>query len=267
MKIYLDLLKKVLEEGEESKDRTGVGTIRIFGPQMRFKFEGENNIPIVTTKRVYLKGVIVELLWFLKGSTNIKFLVENNVHIWDEWADSSGELGPVYGKQWRAWEAPDGRKIDQISNVLNALKHNNQSRRIILNAWNVADIDKMNLPPCHMMSQFSVTKDGGLITHLYQRSADLFLGVPFNITSYAILTSLLAKHSGLKAKELIMTFGDAHIYSNHIEAVNTQLSREPYEQSAKLTILDRPSIFEHEYEDFAIEGYKYHPTIKADIAV
>ena len=265
MKVYLDLIKRVLEEGEEHTDRTGVGTRRIFGPQMRFQFEG-NKIPIITTKRVYLKGVIVELLWLLSGSTNIKFLVENSVHIWDEWADEMGDLGPVYGKQWRSWENNDGRKIDQISEVLRNLKHNRDSRRIILNAWNVGEIEKMHLPPCHMMCQFSVTKDGGLITHLYQRSADLFLGIPFNITSYAILTRLLALYSGLKAKELIMTLGDAHIYTNHLDAVDTQLKRTPYENPT-LEIDERDSIFDHKYEDFHIYDYKYHPIIKGVVAV
>lgn len=265
MHSYLDLLRKVLNEGEKHSDRTGVGTIRVFGPQLRFKFEGDS-IPVVTTKKVYLKGVIVELLWFLQGSTNIKYLVENNVHIWDEWADEMGELGPVYGKQWRAWESKDGRKIDQISDILHSLKHNRESRRMILNAWNVGDIDKMHLPPCHMMCQFLVNNEGGIVTHLYQRSADLFLGVPFNISSYAILSRMLALHSGLKASELIMTFGDAHIYTNHIEAVKTQLDREPY-NSPILRIAPRESIFNHAYEDFTIENYTYHPAIKADVAV
>lgn len=265
MYIYLDLLKRVLNEGEEHYDRTGVGTIRVFGPQLRFKFE-EDNIPVVTTKKVYLKGVIIELLWFLQGATNIKFLVENNVHIWDEWADDMGELGPVYGKQWRAWETKDGIKIDQISNILNFLKHNPESRRIILNVWNVGEIDKMHLPPCHMMCQFLVNKDGGIVTHLYQRSADLFLGVPFNISSYSILTRMLALHSGLKASELIMTFGDAHIYKNHMEAVKLQLEREPH-SSPSLRIVPRENIFNHKYEDFIIENYSHHPSIKASVAV
>ena len=266
MKNYLQLLIKVFEEGEDTKDRTGVGTRRIFAPQLRFKFE-DNKIPIITTKRVFMKGVIIELLWFLQGSTNIKFLLENNVHIWDEWADDMGELGPVYGKQWRAWETKEGNKIDQISNVVNTLRNNPTSRRNILNAWNVGEIDKMHLPPCHMMCQFFVNNEGGIITHLYQRSADLFLGVPFNISSYAILTRLLAMHSGLKASELIMTFGDAHIYNNHMEQVKLQLSREPYEQTTELFIEERPNIFSHVYEDFRLEGYKYHPTIKAEVAV
>lgn len=265
MKAYLDLLKDVLENGEEHTDRTGVGTIRMFGTQLRFKIDGDK-IPVVTTKRVYLKGVIVELLWFLQGSTNIKYLLDNNVHIWDEWADEFGELGPVYGKQWRDWVSSDGIHIDQISNILKQLKHNSQSRRIILNAWNVGDIEKMHLPPCHMMCQFLVNKNGEIVTHLYQRSADLFLGVPFNISSYAILSRLLAMYSGLKAGELIMTFGDSHIYTNHIEAVKTQLAREPYE-SPTLKIAMKNTIFEHNYEDFVIEGYKHHPTIKAVVAV
>lgn len=266
MQNYLDLLKKVLLEGEETLDRTGVGTRRIFGPQLRFKFE-EDSIPIITTKKVFLKGVIIELLWFLQGSTNIKYLLENNVHIWDEWADEMGELGPVYGKQWRNWETSDGNSVDQISNIVNTLRNNPTSRRIILNAWNVGEIEKMALPPCHMMCQFSVNKDGGIIAHLYQRSADLFLGVPFNISSYAILTKLLAMHSGLKASELIMTFGDAHIYNNHIEQVKLQLSREPYPQEHKIYIRDAKNIFSHTYEDFVIENYNCHPTIKADVAV
>ena len=266
MQNYLDLLKKVLEEGEETLDRTGVGTKRIFAPQLRFKFEG-NKIPIITTKKVFMKGVIVELLWFLQGSTNIKYLLENNVHIWDEWADDMGELGPVYGKQWRAWETKEGNKIDQISNIINSLRNNPTSRRIILNAWNVGEIDKMHLPPCHMMCQFSVNSKGGIITHLYQRSADLFLGVPFNISSYAILTRLLAMHSGLYPSELIMTFGDAHIYNNHIEQVKTQLTREPYPQEAELFINEAPNIFSHVYEDFKIENYKFHPAIKGEVAV
>ncbi len=265
MKAYLDLLQKVLNEGEEHKDRTGIGTKRIFGPQLRFKLEGDN-IPVVTTKRVFLKGVIIELLWFLSGSTNVKYLVDNGVHIWDEWADEMGELGPVYGKQWRFWQNNEGRKIDQISNIIKSLKHNPDSRRIILNSWNVGEIDKMHLPPCHMMCQFSVTNDKRLITHLYQRSADLFLGVPFNISSYAIFARLLAKHSSLRASELIMTFGDAHIYTNHIDAVKLQLERAPY-NSPLLTIDDRNTIFDHQYEDFHIHNYTHHPTIKGEVAV
>ncbi|TAL60291.1 MAG: thymidylate synthase [Bacteroidetes bacterium] len=264
MRQYHDLLRKVLDAGTKKSDRTGTGTISIFGYQMRFDLA--EGFPLLTTKKVHTKSIIHELLWFLKGDTNIKYLKDNGVGIWDEWADANGNLGPVYGSQWRSWHAPDGRTIDQITNVIEQMKKNPDSRRLIVSAWNVADIDKMKLPPCHAFFQFYVL-DGKLSCQLYQRSADIFLGVPFNIASYALLTMMVAQVCNLKLGEFIHTFGDAHIYSNHIEQVNLQLSRD-FRALPQIKI--NPSvkdIFGFKYEDFTIENYDPHPHIKGAVAV
>ncbi len=264
MKQYHDLMRHVLDTGATKTDRTGTGTISVFGHQMRFDLQ--EGFPLLTTKKLHLKSIIHELLWFLKGETNIKYLTENNVHIWDEWADENGNLGPVYGSQWRSWPAADGRHIDQITQVVNQLKNTPDSRRMIVSAWNVGEIDKMKLPPCHAFFQFYVA-DGKLSCQLYQRSADIFLGVPFNIASYAILTMMVAQVCDLQAGEFIHTLGDAHLYSNHIEQAKLQLTRD----FRKLPILKiNPSvknIFEFKYEDFTLEGYDPHPHIKAEVAV
>ena len=264
MKQYHDLLREVLAKGTNKSDRTGTGTISIFGYQMRFDLA--DGFPLLTTKKVHTKSIIHELLWFLKGDTNIKYLKDNGVGIWDEWADANGNLGPVYGSQWRSWHTPDGRTIDQITNVIDQIKKNPDSRRLIVSAWNVADIDKMKLPPCHAFFQFYVL-DGKLSCQLYQRSADIFLGVPFNIASYALLTMMVAQVCNLKLGEFIHTFGDAHIYSNHMEQVNLQLSRD----FRKLPIMKiNPAvkdIFGFKYEDFTIENYDPHPHIKGAVAV
>ena len=264
MKQYHDLLRKVLETGTKKSDRTGTGTISIFGYQMRFDLA--EGFPLLTTKKVHTKSIIHELLWFLKGDTNIKYLKDNGVGIWDEWADANGNLGPVYGSQWRNWPTPDGKHIDQIKNVIEQIKKNPDSRRLIVSAWNVADIDKMKLPPCHAFFQFYVL-DGKLSCQLYQRSADIFLGVPFNIASYALLTMMVAQVCDLKPGEFIHTFGDAHIYSNHIEQVTLQLSRD---FRALPTMKINPAIkdiFGFKYEDFTIENYDPHPHIKGAVAV
>ena len=264
MKQYHDLLRKVLETGTQKSDRTGTGTISIFGYQMRFDLAA--GFPLLTTKKVHTKSIIHELLWFLKGETNIKYLKDNGVGIWDEWADKDGNLGPVYGSQWRNWPTPDGKHIDQIKNVIEQIKKNPDSRRLIVSAWNVADIDKMKLPPCHAFFQFYVL-DGKLSCQLYQRSADIFLGVPFNIASYALLTMMVAQVCNLKLGEFIHTFGDAHIYSNHMEQVNLQLSRD---FRALPTLKINPAvkdIFGFKYEDFTIENYDSHPHIKGAVAV
>ena len=264
MKQYLDLLREIRDNGVTKTDRTGVGTKSIFGHQMRFNLQ--DGFPLLTTKKVFLKGIIYELLWFLKGDTNIKFLTDHNVHIWDEWADENGDLGYVYGKQWRSWEATDGRVIDQISQVVDLIKNHPDSRRRLVTAWNPAEIDKMALPPCHCLFQFYVA-DGKLSCQLYQRSADTFLGVPFNIASYALLTMMLAQVCGLEPGEFIHTTGDTHIYLNHLEQVNEQLSREPRPLPKMIINPDVKSIFDFKYEDFKLEGYDPYPAIKAPVAV
>lgn len=264
MKQYLDLLREIRDNGVVKTDRTGVGTKSIFGHQMRFNLQ--DGFPLLTTKKVFLKGIIYELLWFLKGDTNIKFLTDHNVHIWDEWADENGDLGYVYGKQWRSWETTDGRVIDQISQVVDLIKNNPDSRRILVTAWNPAEIDKMALPPCHCLFQFYVA-DGKLSCQLYQRSADTFLGVPFNIASYALLTMMLAQVCGLEPGEFIHTTGDTHIYLNHLDQVNEQLSREPKPLPKMVINPNVKSIFDFKYEDFKLEGYDPWPAIKAPVAV
>lgn len=264
MKQYHDLLKHVLEKGVRKEDRTGTGTISVFGYQMRFNLE--DGFPAVTTKKLHLRSIIHELLWFLKGDTNIQYLHDNKVSIWDEWADENGNLGPVYGHQWRSWSTPDGRTIDQISEVVKMIRNKPDSRRMMVSAWNPGDVDKMALPPCHVMFQFYVT-NGKLSCQLYQRSADIFLGVPFNIASYALLTMMVAQVTGLKAGEFIHTFGDAHIYLNHLEQVNLQLSRD-FRPLPKMVINSEvKDIFGFSYGDFVLEGYDPHPHIKAPVAV
>ncbi len=264
MEQYLDLLRRVRTEGIAKTDRTGTGTLSVFGHQMRFDLA--KGFPLVTTKKLHLKSIIHELIWFLAGDTNTKYLTENGVGIWDEWADANRDLGPVYGKQWRSWAAPDGRSIDQISDVLATLKRDPDSRRIIVSAWNPADIPKMALAPCHCLFQFYVA-DGKLSCQLYQRSADVFLGVPFNIASYALLTMMMAQITGLKAGDFVHTFGDAHLYSNHIEQADLQLSRTPRALAAMHINPDVPSLFSFKYEDFRLEGYDPWPHIKAPVAV
>ncbi|MGJ1240066.1 MULTISPECIES: thymidylate synthase [Sphingobacterium] len=264
MNQYETLLKYVQENGIKKTDRTGTGTISIFGYQMRFDLSA--GFPLVTTKRIHLKSIIHELLWFLKGSSNITYLKENGISIWDEWADENNELGPVYGTQWRNWPTPDGGHIDQIAKVINTIKNNPDSRRIIVSAWNVAEVDQMALPPCHLMFQFYVA-EGKLSCQMYQRSADMFLGVPFNIASYALLTMMVAQVCGLEAGEFIHTLGDTHIYMNHMDQVELQLSRKPMPYPKMLINPDVRDIFNFKYEDFKIEGYQPYPSIKAPIAV
>jgi thymidylate synthase len=264
MKQYHDLMRHVLEHGATKTDRTGTGTVSVFGYQMRFNLE--DGFPVVTTKKLHLKSIIHELLWFLKGETNIAYLKENGVTIWDEWADENGNLGPVYGSQWRSWPKPDGTKIDQITQVVNQIKNNPDSRRLIVSAWNVAEIENMKLPPCHAFFQFYVA-DGKLSCQLYQRSADIFLGVPFNIASYALLTMMVAQVCGLKAGEFIHTLGDAHLYSNHIEQANLQLSRECRKLPVMKINPEVKDIFGFRFEDFVLEGYDPHPHIRAAVAV
>ncbi len=264
MKQYLDLLDRILKEGSKKEDRTGTGTISVFGHQMRFNLE--EGFPCLTTKKLHLKSIIHELLWFLNGDTNVKYLQENGVRIWNEWADENGDLGHIYGYQWRSWPDYEGGHIDQIKEVIETLKKNPDSRRIIVNAWNVADIKNMNLPPCHAMFQFYVA-DGRLSLQLYQRSADCFLGVPFNIASYALLLMMVAQVTGLKAGDFVHTLGDAHIYSNHIEQVKLQLTREPYALPQMRINPDIKDIFGFKYEDFALENYEAHPHIKGVVAV
>jgi thymidylate synthase len=264
MKQYQDLVSHVLKYGNKKEDRTGTGTVSVFGYQMRFDLNA--GFPLLTTKKVHLKSIIHELLWFLQGSTNIAYLKENGVRIWDEWADESGNLGPVYGYQWRNWPKPDGTHIDQITEVVNMIKKNPDSRRLIVSAWNVADVDQMKLPPCHAFFQFYVA-DGKLSCQLYQRSADIFLGVPFNIASYALLTMMVAQVCGLKLGDFVHTLGDAHIYSNHFEQVNEQLTRD---LRALPTMHINPNvkdIFDFKFEDFTLEGYDPHPPIKGEVAV
>lgn len=264
MKQYLELMQKVLDEGTPKNDRTGTGTLSIFGHQMRFNLQ--QGFPLVTTKRCHLRSIIHELLWFLNGDTNVAYLHENNVTIWDEWADENGDLGPVYGKQWRSWAAPDGRYIDQLSNVLHQLKNDPDSRRIIVSAWNVGELDKMALAPCHAFFQFYVA-DGKLSCQLYQRSCDVFLGLPFNIASYALLVHMMAQQCDFEVGDFVWTGGDTHLYSNHMEQTHLQLSREP-RPLPKLIIKRKPaSLFEYRFDDFEIEGYDPHPGIKAPVAI
>ena len=264
MKQYLDLMKFVRESGTEKGDRTGTGTLSVFGYQMRFNLE--EGFPLVTTKKVHLKSIIYELLWFLKGSTNIDYLNEHGVSIWDEWADERGELGPVYGAQWRSWPTQDGSSIDQISEVINQITANPDSRRLIVSAWNVSQIDSMALPPCHAMFQFYVA-NGKLSCQLYQRSADIFLGVPFNIASYALLILIIAKVTGLKPGEFIHTLGDAHLYLNHLDQVDEQLKREPFPLPKVTISRDIKNVLDLEYEDFSLVDYESHPHISAPIAI
>jgi thymidylate synthase len=264
MQQYLNLLQHILDKGVKKTDRTGTGTISCFGYQMRFDLQ--KGFPLVTTKKLHLKSIIHELLWFLKGETNIAYLKETGVSIWNEWADENGELGPVYGKQWRSWEGGNGQTVDQISEVINQIKKNPDSRRLIVNAWNVADLPKMALMPCHTMFQFYVA-EGKLSCQLYQRSADVFLGVPFNIASYALLTMMMAQVCYLEPGEFIHTFGDVHIYNNHIDQVNLQLSRKPFSLPAMKLNPAIKNIFDFTFEDFTLENYQFHPAIKAPVAV
>ena len=264
MKQYLDLLQHILDHGVSKADRTGTGTISVFGYQMRFRLQ--DGFPMMTTKKLHLKSIIYELLWFLRGETNISYLKERGVRIWDEWADENGDLGPVYGSQWRSWKAPDGQTIDQISSLMDQLKNNPNSRRLIVSAWNVGEIEKMALPPCHALFQFYVAA-GRLSCQLYQRSADVFLGVPFNIASYALLTLMIAQVTGLKPGDFVHTFGDVHLYSNHIEQAKTQLSRQPYPLPYLSINPEVESIFGFDYADFKLENYQAHPHIKAQVSI
>jgi thymidylate synthase len=264
MRQYLDLMEHVLADGVEKHDRTGTGTLSVFGYQMRFDLRA--GFPLVTTKKLHLKSIVHELLWFLAGDTNVRYLRENGVTIWDEWADADGELGPVYGRQWRSWPARDGRTIDQIADVVAAIRRNPDSRRLIVTAWNPADVDKMALPPCHCLFQFYVAR-GRLSCQLYQRSADVFLGVPFNIASYALLTHMMAQATGLEVGEFIHTMGDAHLYLNHLEQANLQLTRPPRALPRLKLNPAVTDLFAFRYDDIAIEGYDPHPHIKAAVAV
>ncbi|MDP2804692.1 MAG: thymidylate synthase [Gallionellaceae bacterium] len=264
MRNYLDLMQHVLNNGTTKSDRTGTGTTSVFGYQMRFDLA--KGFPLVTTKKCHLRSIIHELLWFLQGETNIKYLKENGVSIWDEWADENGNLGPVYGKQWRSWAAIDGRVVDQIKIAIDQIKNNPDSRRIIVSAWNVGELDQMALAPCHAFFQFYVA-DGKLSCQLYQRSADIFLGVPFNIASYALLTMMMAQVCGLKAGDFVHTFGDAHLYSNHMEQTALQLSREPRALPTMKINSEVKDIFSFKFEDFTLEGYDPHPAIKAPVAI
>ena len=264
MRQYLDLLRHILSNGAAKKDRTGVGTLSTFGYQMRFHLE--EGFPLITTKKIHLKSVIYELLWFLKGQTNIQYLKDHGVTIWNEWADERGELGPVYGKQWRSWEGAGGKTVDQISELIHAIKTNPESRRLVVSAWNVAEIDEMKLPPCHSLFQFYV-RNGELSCQLYQRSADAFLGVPFNIASYALLTRMVAQVTGLQPAEFIHTFGDVHIYLNHLDQVKLQLTREPRPLPKMKINPNVKDIFSFQYEDFQVENYDPWPAIKAPVAV
>lgn len=264
MRAYLDLLNHILDNGIQKGDRTGTGTLSVFGYQMRFDLQ--KGFPLLTTKKVHLRSIIHELLWFLKGDTNIKYLQDNKVTIWNEWADENGDLGPVYGHQWRSWPTPGGQHIDQISQVINQIKNNPNSRRIIVSAWNVADINNMKLPPCHALFQFYVA-DGRLSCQLYQRSADVFLGVPFNIASYALLTLMMAQVCHLQPGEFIWTGGDTHLYSNHLEQARLQLTREPREWPIMHIKQGVKDIFSFKYEDFCLDNYNPYPAIKAPVAV
>jgi thymidylate synthase len=264
MKQYLDLMQHVLDHGTQKHDRTGTGTISVFGHQMRFNLQ--DGFPMVTTKKLHLKSIIHELIWFLSGDTNIKYLKDNGVRIWDEWADADGNLGPVYGSQWRSWPKPDGGHIDQIAKIIDTVKNNPDSRRIIVSAWNVAEVDNMALPPCHAFFQFYVA-DGKLSCQLYQRSADIFLGVPFNIASYALLTMMVAQVCGLQYGDFIHTLGDAHLYNNHIEQTRLQLSREPRKLPVMELNPEVKDIFNFKFEDFTLKDYDPHPHIKGAVAV
>ncbi len=264
MQQYQNLLTRVLTEGVKKEDRTGTGTISVFGHQMRFNLQ--EGFPLVTTKKLHLKSIIHELLWFIKGSTNVKYLQDNGVKIWNEWADNNGELGRIYGYQWRSWTAENGKHIDQLSQIINQLKENPNSRRHIVSAWNVGDLDKMNLPPCHILFQFYVA-DNKLSCQLYQRSADVFLGVPFNIASYAILIMMVAQETGYELGDFIHTIGDAHIYSNHVEQVKLQLSREPKKLPHLLLNKEVKKVVDFTYNDFTLENYIFHPHIKGLISV
>ena len=264
MRQYHDLMERILADGGEKADRTGTGTLSVFGHQMRFNLA--EGFPLVTTKKLHVKSIVYELLWFLRGDTNIKYLNDHGVRIWDEWADERGELGPVYGKQWRSWPAKDGGAIDQIANVVEMIKRSPDSRRLIVTAWNPAEVDKMALPPCHCLFQFYVAK-GRLSCQLYQRSADVFLGVPFNIASYALLTLMMAQVTGLKPGDFVHTLGDAHLYRNHIEQARLQLSRAPRALPVMTLNPQAKDLFGFAYEDFVLEGYDPHPHIKAQVAV
>ena len=264
MQQYLDMMRLVRDTGARKEDRTGTGTLSVFGHQMRFDLS--RGFPLVTTKKLHLRSIIHELLWFLSGDSNIRYLKENGVSIWDEWADENGDLGPVYGVQWRSWPTPDGRKVDQIEQIMQQLKETPDSRRIILSAWNVAEIENMALPPCHCLFQFYVA-DGRLSCQLYQRSCDIFLGVPFNIASYALLTHMLAQQADLKAGDFIWTGGDCHLYLNHLEQADEQLAREPLPLPTLAIKRRPPSIFDYRFEDFEILNYEAHPHIKAAVAV
>jgi thymidylate synthase len=264
MQAYLDLVRHILERGVDKADRTGTGTRSVFGYQMRFDLT--DGFPLLTTKKLHLKSIVYELLWFLRGETNVAFLRDNGVTIWNEWADEHGELGPVYGYQWRSWPAADGRHIDQISDVIRRIRETPDSRRLIVSAWNVGELDKMALPPCHLLFQFYVAQ-GRLSCQMYQRSADVFLGVPFNIASYALLTCMVAHVTGLEPGEFVHTLGDAHLYSNHLEQARLQIAREPRPLPRLVITTRRESIFDFQFEDFRLEGYQPHPHIPAPIAV
>ncbi len=264
MRPYLDLLQRILDEGVRKSDRTGTGTLSVFGPQLRFDLAA--GFPLLTTKKVHVKSIVHELLWFLRGETNVAYLREHGVTIWDEWADPEGELGPIYGRQWRSWEGTGGRTYDQIAQVLEQIRREPDSRRHIVSAWNVADLEQMKLPPCHLLFQFWVA-EGRLSCQLYQRSADVFLGVPFNIASYSLLTLMFAQVLGLAPGEFVHTFGDAHLYLNHLEQARLQLTREPRPLPRMLLNPEVRSLFEFRFEDFTLEGYDPHPTIKAPVAV
>ncbi len=264
MQGYLDLLKHIMDTGVKKNDRTGTGTTSCFGYQMRFDLQ--KGFPLVTTKKLHVKSIIYELLWFLKGDTNIGYLKERGVRIWDEWADANGDLGPIYGHQWRSWTGADGKTYDQVKDVLHQIKTNPDSRRMIINAWNVADLPKMKLSPCHALFQFYVA-EGKLSCHLYQRSADVFLGVPFNIASYALLTMMIAQVTGLEAGEFVHTFGDVHLYNNHLEQARLQLSRAPYPLPTLKINPGVKDLFDFVYEDFTLENYQHHPAISAPVAV
>ncbi|MGH8278331.1 MAG: thymidylate synthase [Gammaproteobacteria bacterium] len=264
MRQYLELMRHVRDHGARKHDRTGTGTLSVFGYQMRFNLA--EGFPAVTTKKLHFRSIICELLWFLRGDTNTKYLHEHGVTIWDEWADPNGDLGPVYGYQWRSWPAPDGRHIDQIAHVAEQIKTNPDSRRLLVSAWNVADLDRMALQPCHVLFQFYVA-DGRLSCQLYQRSADIFLGLPFNLCSYALLTHMVAQQTGLQPGEFVWTGGDCHLYLNHLDQVDDQLSRKPYALPTLVIKRQPPTLFDYQYEDFDICGYQSHPAIKAPVAV